>query len=242
MDAIGLAYHTLRDAAKVTTNRGAAAGPDESQPAGEAVHSKLRYRARKEDGTLSNTNHAKAVHSGIIGHMDRSPRFPYCRTTAYTEKNPEKYRRALPLIKEVDAVFEATATERYAAQKEAANDTPGEYTIEDTAFTTVTLNKNFRTALHKDAGDFKEGYGVMTFITLGAYGGYELGFPAYGVAIDPRTTDVVLANVHEWHANCAPRPTGKYERLSCVFYYRAKMRQCGTQEQEKERAKDMRTV
>ena len=38
------------------------------------------------------------------------------------------------------------------------------YKIKNTCFSTITINRNFRTALHKDAGDFSEGFGNLTVI------------------------------------------------------------------------------
>ena len=36
--------------------------------------------------------------------------------------------------------------------------------IPETAFSTITINRNFRTALHRDAGDYKDGFGNLTVI------------------------------------------------------------------------------
>ena len=33
------------------------------------------------------------------------------------------------------------------------------FRIEDTAFTTITINKDYRTAVHTDAGDYAAGFG-----------------------------------------------------------------------------------
>lgn len=50
--------------------------------------------------------------------------------------------------------------------------------------------------------------------------------------------DVLLADVHEWHGNTPLVPTRwPYERISFVFYYRAKMLECGSAAEELERAK-----
>ena len=75
------------------------------------------------------------------------------------------------------------------------------FKITNTAFSTVTINRNFRTALHKDAGDFKGGFGNLTVIERGKYhGGYTV-FPQYGVGIDLRNNDFVAMDVHQWHSN-----------------------------------------
>jgi hypothetical protein len=68
---------------------------------------------------------------------------------------------------------------------------------------------------------------------IGAFEGGELIFPQYGIAVEIETGDVLLADVHEWHGN-APLVgvDGSYERISTVMYYRRKMLQCGTDEEE----------
>jgi hypothetical protein len=101
-----------------------------------------------------------------------------------------------------------------------------------TPFTTITCNKSFRTAAHIDAGDLKEGFGVMC--SMGDFEGCDLVFPRYRTAVRYREGDVLLANVHQVHGNTPLlTPEGKEpklgrepERLVCVFYYREKMDQC----------------
>jgi len=52
-----------------------------------------------------------------------------------------------------------------------------------------------------------------------------------------RTTDVLLVDVHEWHGNTEIIPgTDDWERISCVFYYREEMHECGSAVQERLRA------
>ena len=73
--------------------------------------------------------------------------------------------------------------------------------IPDTSFSTITINRNFRTALHKDAGDFKGGFGNLTVIQRGMYhGGYTV-FPQFGIGVDVRSNDFLAMDVHQWHSN-----------------------------------------
>jgi hypothetical protein len=126
------------------------------------------------------------------------------------------------------------------------------FRIKNTAFSSVTLNRNFRTGLHQDAGDFREGFGNLSVIERGEYsGGYTI-FPRYGVGIDLRTGDFVAMDVHEWHCNTELYETPEqakrnkklpdiykddpetgtqgsnkpYSRVSFVCYLREKLRQC----------------
>lgn len=241
------AYENLREAATPTDNRGMAAGTeftDENKGNARdiAVRSKTRYRPLKKDGTVSRTTYAKSVHSGIVGFFDRSSRNPYCRLTAYNLNEPEKFAKAMPFIRSVDRVFAENAPARYAAQRAVVEETSPDFYISGTVFTTITVNLNWQTAVHKDAGDYKPGFGVMTALRAGRYDGCYLTWPQYRVAADLQSGDVILADVHEWHGN-TPFKTFEgepYERLSLVFYYREKMRECGTAAEELERVQSLR--
>ena len=129
--------------------------------------------------------------------------------------------------------------ERHAFQKDYAERTSSDFLIPGTAFTTVTVNRNWQTAVHRDKGDLKGGFGCMTAFSAGQYDGCYLIFPQYRVAVNMRSGDVCLADVHEWHGNSPIRRNTKfYERVSLVLYYREKMAQCGSAQEELERAKN----
>ncbi len=157
------AYPALRKAATISYNRGLAAGDAKDAnigPKGDVSVYKTRVKPIKSDGTVSNTQFAKAVESGVIGFYDRYPRIPYCRLTAFSLDHPEKFREALPLIRSIDQVFKEEVPDRYNAQLEMVKKTSKDFYIHGTSFTTITINRNFRTALHKDKGDLKQGFGV----------------------------------------------------------------------------------
>lgn len=262
-----MAYNNLKGAAQSSNNRGIAGGVGmmDDEKAGEQTAT--RFRPTKKDGTVSNTLYAKGggtaatygmqtrfkrtdgtttkpqardVKSGIIGHFDRSARFPYCRLTAFNLNEPEKFNAALPFIRSVNEVFRKYAPDRYAAQQEVIEMTEKDFYISGTAFTTITVNMNWQTAIHKDVGDYKEGFGVMSMMRAGRYDGCYTSFPAFRVGADMQTGDVMLADVHEWHGNTPIYPKGSYERLACVFYYRAKMFECEPASEELLRAKRLR--
>ncbi len=218
------AYKPLRRAARPTMNSKAAPGG--------------RFHRIKRDGTRSNVNEANQVRSGYAGFVDRTQREPFCRATAYTRDDVEGWKEIKRFVREVDAVFQSECPERYAAQMEVASQTDAAWIIPGTAFTTVTVNRNFRTTTHKDGGDLPEGFGVMTVAHAEGYDGFYLCFPKYRVAVDMRPGDVLLADVHEYHGNTPYTETADdWERISTVMYYRYRMRKCGTPEQELEQAK-----
>ena len=240
----------LRKAARVSNNRGTAAGTltDEEIAEFNRVNEKSGNRARfvregqrmvrmLADGTKSKVTLAKPVESGIIGYFDRNSRNPYCRLTAFSLEHKAEYLKVMPLVKAVNDTFKQYAPERHAAQMEIVRKTHPDFVINDSAFTTITVNRNFRTACHKDAGDYKPGFGVLTALQTGRFSGGFFCIPKYRVAVDMRTTDVLLADVHEWHGNTGIIPgNDDWERISCVFYYREEMHECGSAVEERQRA------
>jgi hypothetical protein len=235
------AMDSLREAASPSRNRGMAAGAANPDFGVQSSGKSTRFKPVRAGGFVSNTSEAREVLSGIIGFFDRSARMPFCRTTAYNLENGEKFAASLPFIREVDSVFRRDMPERYAAQSAKIAATHPEFVINGTAFTTITVNKNWQTAVHKDAGDLPEGFGVLSVLRRGRFDGCFLCFPKYRVAVDLQTRGVLLADVHEWHGNTPLRgKTGTYERISCVFYYRGRMADCGSPTEETERAKRLR--
>jgi hypothetical protein len=227
------AYKELRKINSPPTNRGVAAVGDMPRPL-------------KQDGTRSNTNHLtpshypqiKSMSSAIIGFFDRYARTPFCRQTAFNLNDPKAFSRVYPLIRSADKVFAQELPERYEAQRAIVEKTHPDFYISGTVFTTVTVNKNFPTRVHKDAGDYAPGFGVLTVLRAGKYTGGYFCYPEYRLAVDMGSGDVLLSDVHTWHGNTPIKGVpGQYERISCVLYYRARMFECGSAEEEYNRAK-----
>lgn len=183
------------------------------------------------------------VNSGIIGYFDRYVRFPYARETSFVLKHGKEWQALQPFIASVDAVFKEYAPTRYAIQKELAERCSSDWIIGDTAFSTITVNKSYRTACHKDAGDLAEGFGVMAYFQAGKISGGELVLPAYRVAVKLQHGDIILFDVHEWHGNTPINPLStNAERMTCVFYLREKLLRCGDAKYEIQRAKKVRQI
>lgn len=191
---------------------------------------------------ISGTNYANPVFSGVGGSYDRYPRIPFCRVTSYTANNKEKFELALPFIETISDWFGKLLPHRWAAQKAEIVKIDPEYHIGKSVYSTVTINKNFRTACHRDAGDLDAGFGNLTALTNengdGWSGGY-LCFPEYRVAVDIRPGDVLLMDVHEIHGNTPIGPLNgeKPDRISLVCYFRENMLGCGTKKYEDVREK-----
>jgi len=232
------AWESLRKVRRPIMNRHTATGNDSTRP------------VPKLDGTISKTVQVaqrfrpdlRDTHNDLVGSMERSsPRRPICRLTSFTRDRPAEVERAIPFFQAVDRVFAAEMPDRYAAQLAYVGRTHPAWVIPGTAFTTVTVNRNFRTAVHTDRGDLAEGFGVMAVLRAGTYRGGVFVVPAYRVGVDMQTRGVLLADVHEWHGNTEiVGIPGRYERISTVLYYRAKMHRCKSPEAELELGKRRR--
>ena len=229
----------------VSTNRGAYGG-DEALDDGRAkLRTGTRYLAVKKDGTISKTNHANPVRSVVAGAFDRSPRIPFCRQTAYSTDEPQKWGEALPFIQRVGELFREIVPDRAAAQQEQADRTQPAYVIPRTPFTTITVNNTVAGTYHTDKGDFPKGFGVMAVMRKGHYRGAELVFPKYGVGADLQHGDCIFFDPHEVHGNLAfyegiGKEAEDWVRISMVFYFRTKMVECLEPKAELERAKNVR--
>lgn len=227
-----------RKAARETINRGYAAGGVVGE---DGKVKTTRQRLRKNDGSVSKTTITVAdpVQSGIVGYFDRNSRFPFCRQTSFVIGEAAAWRRFLPYIERADEGFREFMPDRWAVQREYASRTASDWVIPQSTFTTVTVNKNFQTATHKDAGDLHAGFGVMSCLRNDKYDGAYLVFPAYRVAVDYDHGCLCLADVHEWHSNTGfKRMRVGYERITLVFYYREKMIHCKSAREEVEWAKN----
>lgn len=229
-------------------NRGAAAGildpkkmPTYANDPNLHGH-KERYRVdgyySKTSGKFINNSTGNLSQSNIIGYFDRRDRNQKgvidvpCRKTAFTRDEVDKWENVQPLLKSIDNQFKILIPDRHKNQYKIAQKTP--FNIGDTAFSTVTINNNWRTALHKDAGDFPDGFGNLVVLEEGKYKGGYTGFPQYGVCVDVREGDFLGMDVHQYHCNTELTPISKdYTRLSIVAYLREKMIQCAKKKSTK---------
>ena len=182
-------------------------------------------------GIESNQATSNLSPSNIIGFFDKPDRNlkgkgAPCRLTAFNRDYPELWNNTQPFLNEIDKQFKELVPKHHKLQYERCQQTP-EFAIGNTAFSTVTINYSWRTALHKDAGDLKQGYGNLVVLEEGKYKGGSTGFPQFGVAVDVRHGDFLAMDVHEWHCNTKLHGiTKEYTRLSLVAYLRENMLRC----------------
>jgi len=184
----------------------------------------------KKDGTVSKFDSSPIVESGNVGFMDARPGsgvVATCRKTAFARQYFDEYKNGIPFVEFIDKKYNELCPIHYKKQKTIADLTNRNYIIGNTAFTTVTVNKNFRTAVHKDAGDYPNGFGNLIVYREGDWNGGYFCLPQYGVAIDIQNTDILFTDVHQWHGNTEFKNTNEdWLRISFVLYYREYMYKC----------------
>lgn len=204
----------------------------------------LSVQERKENAKktrkkyVSDTTYANQVLSGIAGWFDRYPRIPYGRATAYTQNSYDKFQLSFPFLQSLDRGFSELLPQRHAAQRAAADKIDPAFLVPETVFTTITVNKTFRTAAHRDAGDFSNGLSnLLVLSNNGNYSGGYLILPEVRVAVNVRPGDLLLVNNHEYiHGNTPIELHDETaERISLVCYLREKMLELGSKEYEDHR-------
>lgn len=211
-ELIELAWKAFAKTAAASRARGAAAGPIKlNSPYWKKRKpvdiDKWSAKYKDEKGKISKMVVNNNVMSSVLGYFEETAfmKVP-CRLTSYTMRFFEQFQEGLPFIEKLDSLFKFLIPDRYKAQKKLADKQPS-YRIKNTAFSSLTVNRNFQTHLHKDAGDTEVGFGNLSCIEVGKYhGGYTM-FPQYGVGFDLRTGDFLEMDVHQWHCNCEMKET-----------------------------------
>lgn len=207
----------------------------------DGTRSKMTGVPRLEDLSDEDYRRLRPAKGGTIGYNGRDVRggqvYP-CRLTAYSGALPSELRLMSELAKVVAESFRRSLVKhKWEAQFKKASQTSPDFLLKTPdghlPFTTITANNTFRTAAHIDAGDLKQGFGVMC--CFGKFGGCYLIFPQYKVAVRYCEGDILLADVaNKVHGNSpllnrdgtVPEPGEEPERLVCVFYYEEDMDQC----------------
>jgi hypothetical protein len=199
-------------------------------------HSNRGFAGGVENGlarhfTKTGQNEGNYTSSNISGYYDRPLREHRgvlksnigCRTTSFTMNNEKLWEKGLPFIQRCSNLYKKLAPKEYDLQKKEMLKIDPALRIKKSVFTTVTSNYNWRTACHRDAGDFSKGLGNLVVFGKDFTGGY-LGFPEFKVLIKIEPGDFLLMDVHQYHCNTAIKGDGT--RLSFVMYIREDMKKC----------------
>lgn len=237
-DLLKNGYLAFRDSIDWTEGRGTASG-------------KSGKRILK-DGTVSNVSVGQYVESGNVGYMDAGAMVRYCRKTAFGRNHFDKFQAGIPFVEFVDKLYKELCPKHYARQMAISRGTNKNWRIGDTSFTTVTVNRNFQTAVHKDSGDYMEGFGNLCIYREGNWGGAHFTLPQFRVAVDMQNCDMLFVDVHRWHGNTpfinhnclyhhgekdAQWKEGDDLRVAFVMYYREYMYKCKSPSEELQRVK-----
>lgn len=197
----------------------------------DGLHNMSRAEQRREtqnvvDNYISETNYAQSSMSGIAGYFDRYPRIPYGRATSYTEKNLEKFKLCYPYLSKLNQQFKELIPNRWKAQRAEADKLDPRFLIADTVFTTLTVNHNWRTACHRDAGDLTTGFSNICGVTGPEGKGWKGGqfiLPQYRIAVNLQPGDMLLVNNHEGIHGNDELIGDDNDRMTIVAYFREKM-------------------
>lgn len=191
-----------------------------------------------EDTLISKTTYANPVNSGIAGWYDRYPRIPYGRATSYTEKHKDKFEKSYPYLQHLSNAFEELLPWRYGNQLDAASKIDSRFLVPETPFSTITVNRNFRTAAHYDPANMDNGFAnICVFSNDGKYEGAYLVFPEIGYAVDIRPGDLLFVNNQAGlHGNTELiLKEETTERISIIAFFHEGMLTLGTMEYENAR-------
>ena len=210
-DLLTTAWDNCKYMAVSSRGRGAAAGPIDpnSQYWKKRTISKIdkwsaKYMVKdKKTGEMKESkmrvNNTTA--SSPIGFYGRTKGLGVdlpCRLSHYTRANLHKFTEAYPYFQAIAKHYEELLPDQYITQAERAR--ANDYHIPETPFSTITVNRNFRTALHKDTGDFG-GWACLSVLEENKYSGGLFVLPKFKVAIDMRHGDLLVADVHQYHGN-----------------------------------------
>ncbi len=256
-----LGFFAFKGLTKGTRGRGASAGPIDPN----SVYWKKRkvleiskggWSAKYEvDGKVSKMKVQNEVSSNVVGYWSETKNLGKvlpCRLSHYTRQDFLKYEDGIGVIQKISNSYKNLNKEMYDLQMKQASINP-DLTIGDTPFSTITVNRNFRTAVHQDSGDF--GFGNLTVLENGFYHGGYFVIPKYGIAVDMRAGDHLCVDVHQYHGNTELYETdedkilndnipedqkpyndnlsvgvaglnNRYSRISLVCYLRDKLKEC----------------
>ena len=260
-DEADLGFFAFKTLTKASRGRGASAGPIDP----ESIYWKKRHIVEiakggwsakySVNGKSSKMKVQNEVSSNVVGFWSETKNLGKslpCRLSHYTRQEYLKYEDGLFVINKISESYKNLNRESYDLQMNQATINP-DFAIGDTPFSTITVNRNFRTAVHQDSGDF--GFGNLTVLENGFYHGGYFVIPKYGVAVNMRAGDHLCVDVHEYHGNTALYETeedkikndatpenekpyhdnlevgiaglnNRYSRISLVCYLRDKLKDC----------------
>lgn len=165
--------------------------------------------------------------SNVVGAIDRQALVPWARLTGTTMADYEGFAAGADFYREADSLFKETmpANHKYLYDKFQKVADP-RYNLFDTAFTSVTLNNNFRVAYHRDKLNCKGGIAIISCLDRGDYEGFGLIFPEMRLCFNIRHGDFLCGDNQGYIHGQQPmrNPTPDAEAIWFVFYSKERLR------------------
>jgi hypothetical protein len=204
---------------KKHSNRGIAAG------LGKDGNSRHYTRTGQNEGIYVASNISGFVDRPLREHRGPLGTIIAGRECAFNANNPGLWERGLPFIQNCSGLFKEISPIEYNIQKKEYSKIIPDLKIPRSVFTTVTTNYNWRTACHRDSGNFDCGLGNLIVVGKDFIGGYII-FPEYRVLIKIEPGDFLLMDSHQYHCNTPIITKKGGYRLSFVMYIRSDMSKC----------------
>lgn len=195
------------------------------------VYKKASIRRANASGErnffIPKSGHDKPVHLGasvnssIVGYADADNYHP-CRQTALYRKHKELFdTETKKVVQEISKLFKIYCPVEYELQENFIKECNQNLVINDTVYTTLTINHDWQTACHTDKGDFEAGLGNLTVFNYDNFNGGEIMFPTYKIAFNIQEGDVLFMDVHKPHCNNKLEGKG---RIGLVCYAREQIK------------------
>ena len=191
------------------------------------------FTSRNRKTCIGEKDDKKRAPTGILGFIDcLTPQQKIllngigkgARKTKFLIEKEKEWLETKCLYEKIDKIFKESEPKYYKQQKQEYNKIHAKLKIPKTNFTTITVNRNWRTATHTDKGDLKNGLSCIVCIGNDKYKGGFLGFPKQKVLVKMKPGDVIFMDSHQPHCNTKLNFGKHGVRFSLVCYVRENMK------------------
>jgi hypothetical protein len=167
------------------------------------------------------------VFSGVVGAMDRQVMVPWCRMTVTVGDKWEEFQGERGFFHEVNDLFKELMPDQWNFLKGIFLDKISDerFNLLGTVFTTITVNKDFQVAYHRDGNNCAGACAAITTMNKGEYDGYEFVFPEFRLGFKIRTGDLLIGDNQKYIHGMLPmsNQSEDAESIWFVFFSRERM-------------------
>lgn len=182
--------------------------------------------------------YGNSVFSSVIGRYPRDAKNPWTRECEWNKRNNYDWQRVLPIVKRIDATFRLVLPDRYEIQRSYVERIHPTFRIDDTVFTTITVNSNYKTSAHRDLNNLRQGFSNLLVLSHGTpYEGGHFILPEFGVEFPLKPRDLLFVQNDEYiHSNTEIKAADETStRMSLVLYVKESVLFSGTPDFEAHR-------